>query len=190
MKTLTLVCFTCLVFLSPSSSEPASTTPSSANASTTTTVPSTTTTQSPKLVCAQKSNTSCSDCLAAGTGCYFCSETRRCGYYPYRKIIPSHDECASFSEVYWGVCFISLQATVITISVVVALLLISITVCCCVCCRKRNKRKWMREMAHLEDERKERQQRSEGRRAERRMKTDEIRKKYGLVKDDTPYTRI
>lgn len=141
-------------------------------------------------VCAKKSNTSCSECLAADTGCYFCSETKRCGYYPYRKIIPSHDDCASFSEVYWGVCFISLQATVITVSVVVAIILISLTICCCCCCRRRKRHMLIRENKRLEEERLERQARADERRSERKTKTDDIRRKYGLVKEDTPYTRF
>lgn len=145
---------------------------------------------SPERACTLKTNTSCADCLGAGTGCYYCSETRRCGYYPYKKLIPSHDECAAFSEVYWGICFISLQGTVIAISVVAGTLLIALVVCCCCCCRKRSNDKWLRDMARMEEERRQRQEQSDGRRAERRSKTDDIRRKYGLVKEETPYTRF
>lgn len=149
------------------------------------------TTISPQTACAQKTNTSCSDCLAAGTGCYYCSTTRRCGFYPYKRLIPSHDECAYFSEVYWGVCFISLQGTVIAISVVVGTLLLALVVCCCCCCRKRQNSKWLRDMARMEEERRQRQERADERRAERKTRNDDIRRKYGLVRDETPpYTRF
>lgn len=150
-----------------------------------------TTTISPQAACAQKTNTSCSECLAAGTGCYYCSTSRKCGFYPYKRLIPSHDECAYFSEVYWGVCFISLQGSVIAISVVVGTLLLALVVCCCCCCRKRQNNKWLRDMARMEEERRQRQERSDERRAERKARTDDIRRKYGLVRDETPpYTRF
>lgn len=145
---------------------------------------------SPQQACQLKSNTSCVDCMAAGAGCYYCSTTRRCGYYPYKRLIPSHDECDAFSEVYWGICFISLQATVITISVVAGIILISVTVCCCCCCQRRRKNKWLHDMARMEEERRERQERADERRSERKMRTDDVRRKYGLVKDDAPYTRF
>ncbi|XP_077555127.1 pituitary tumor-transforming gene 1 protein-interacting protein-like [Haemaphysalis longicornis] len=151
-----------------------------------------TTTISPQTACSMKANASCADCLAAGTGCYYCSASRKCGYYPYKRLIPSHDECAYFSEVYWGVCFISLQGSVIAIGVVVGTVLLAISVCCCwcCCCRKSNNSKWLRDMASMEEERRQRQERSDERRAERKARTDDIRRKYGLVRDETPYTRF
>lgn len=152
--------------------------------------PHVSTTISPQTACTQKTNASCSDCLAAGTGCYYCSMTRRCGFYPYKRLIPSHDDCAYFSEVYWGVCFISLQGTVITISVVVGTILLALVVCCCCCCRKRQNSKWLRDMARMEEERRQRQERADERRSERKARNDDIRRKYGLVREETPYTRF
>lgn len=46
-------------------------------------------------------------------------------------------------------------------------------------------------MASMEEERRQRQERADERRAERKTRNDDIRRKYGLVRDETPpYTRF
>lgn len=61
--------------------------------------------------------------------------------------------------------------------------------CCvyCLCCRKRCQRSYDKEDSKFQRRRDEIQQRHAERRAERKMKTDAIRQKYGLLsnEDDT-----
>ncbi|XP_002733476.1 pituitary tumor-transforming gene 1 protein-interacting protein-like isoform X1 [Saccoglossus kowalevskii] len=154
----------------------------------TTSSPAVSTTPTPEPECI--SLTSCDECLKY-TKCYWCNkDDTGCGDYPKGDILPTK-QCP-LSDARWLVCWLNFEALLISMGVIAGVLLISC--CCCVyccCCRSgRNKRKYAREDAKLESQREERKMRQEERRAERKAKNDEIRKKYGLMKDDVGYTQF
>ena len=74
---------------------------------------------------------------------------------------------------------------IIVVPSVCGVVLLSIGCCIyCWCCRSRSSRKYDRADGNFRRKREELRQRNSERRAERRLKTDAIRKKYGLLKDD------
>ncbi|XP_043923591.1 pituitary tumor-transforming gene 1 protein-interacting protein-like isoform X2 [Protopterus annectens] len=156
---------------------------------TTTTSPLTTSVQ-PSGECFQFSGTSCEDCLR-NVSCLWCNADKKCINYPVKKLLPPSSLCA-LSEARWGVCWVNFQALIIALAIIAGLLLIMIFVCCCYCCwcRRRYRRQELEEEERLTREREERKQRAEERSAERRIRHNEIRKKYGLLTDnDSPYSR-
>ncbi|XP_028848256.1 PTTG1 interacting protein b [Denticeps clupeoides] len=137
-------------------------------------------------VCASKSNTSCEECLKNVT-CLWCQANQRCVDYPVRTILPPHSLCP-LAEARWGLCWVNFQALIITMSVIGGAIIISVFVCCFCCCKceKIGNKK--------QDERVERQADPwkacrEERKVEMRARHDEIRKKYGLSKEN-PYSRF
>ncbi|KAG1683770.1 Pituitary tumor-transforming protein 1 protein-interacting protein [Nymphon striatum] len=148
------------------------------------------TTESPAEECTKHSGGTCKDCIE-NVKCFYCEKTKNCEIYPYKTIVPKAKDC-SMSDIRWGTCFINFLALIISCSVIGGILLISIIICCCCCCCCKKKRpaaitklemKWQRE-------KEERKVRGEERRAERKTRTDEIRRKYGLIKEDNPYERF
>ncbi|XP_076435304.1 pituitary tumor-transforming gene 1 protein-interacting protein-like [Babylonia areolata] len=155
----------------------------------TTTQPSTTTPSTEEL-CAQH-NTSCEDCLGVGGAkCLWCESNSRCMAYPAGSILPSKHLCA-LDEARWGVCWLNFQALIISMSVVGGIIILTIVccVCCCCCCRGGNKAKYDKEEARYNNRTMERKAKNEERRAERKERLDEIRRKYGLMRDE-PYQRF
>jgi len=146
-----------------------------------------TTTLSPKIKC-ENAGSSCEDCVKVAE-CYYCTTTEKCEHYPYKHVFPSPKEC-DMGDVRWGVCWFNFKAMVISMAVIGGVLLISLTICICCCCRRRNRSKLVQEEAKYEREREERRIRNLQRQKEKTSKYDEIRKKYGLVKDDHPYQRF
>ncbi|KAF4794320.1 pituitary tumor-transforming protein 1 protein-interacting protein-like protein [Turdus rufiventris] len=88
---------------------------------------------------------------------------------------------------------VNFEALIIAMAVVAGLILVSITVCCCYCCycRRRSRSRLDEEEEQLARKKEERRLQSLQRRHERKLKHDEIRKKYGLLQDsDNPYSRF
>ncbi|XP_046580470.1 pituitary tumor-transforming gene 1 protein-interacting protein-like isoform X2 [Haliotis rubra] len=148
-----------------------------------------TTTLTPEQECLA-SNSSCDACIsAANSKCFYCYADHSCKLYPVGDIVPRNCDLA---KARWGVCWVNFEALIISMSVIGAILLLAITCCCvrCFCCRGGNKAKYIKDEAKWERQKSERKQRSEERKADRKERMDEIRKKYGLMKDDTPYQRF
>ncbi|KAL3832126.1 hypothetical protein ACJMK2_024015 [Sinanodonta woodiana] len=144
------------------------------------------TTLSPEEECS-KHSASCDDCVGvAKAQCVYCQGAKKCKLK--KSIIPT-DEC-SLSDAKWGVCWVNYEALIIAVSVIGSVIFLGIVICCCCCCRGKGKEKLKKWEAKWERDRTERKARNDERRAERQQKTDEIRRKYGLVKDEAPYTRF
>ncbi|ESP04311.1 hypothetical protein LOTGIDRAFT_204974 [Lottia gigantea] len=158
----------------------------------TTSIPSEpTTTLTPEQECGRH-NGSCEDCVkAAGARCLYCNRDDKCKPYPIKKILPGDDDCP-LAEARWSVCWLNFEGMLIGVGVVGGIILLTITCCCvyCCCCRGGNDKKWAREDAKWERQKKERKEKSDERKLERKDRLDEIRRKYGLVKDDNAYERF
>ncbi|KAL3832125.1 hypothetical protein ACJMK2_024015 [Sinanodonta woodiana] len=144
------------------------------------------TTLSPEEEC-RTNNASCDACVGvAKAQCVYCQSSKKC--ILKKSIIPT-DEC-SLSDAKWGVCWVNYQALIIAVSVISGVIILGIAICCCCCCCGKGKEKLKKFEAKWEKDRTERKARNDERRAERQQKTDEIRRKYGLVKDDVPYAKF
>lgn len=134
----------------------------------------------------------CKDCTSMKVKCLWCSSPKpHCKRYSGG--IPSRDECPLTDANYFS-CSINVL-TLIICMVCVGVVVILMTICCiyCCCCRGGNARmrkKLAKEEARHERERNERLAANADKRAEREKKRDEIRTKYGLKKNDVPYTRF
>ncbi|ELK33846.1 Pituitary tumor-transforming protein 1 protein-interacting protein [Myotis davidii] len=87
---------------------------------------------------------------------------------------------------------VNFEALIIAMSVVGGLILLAVATCCCYCCycRKKKSRKPDKSEEKAMREQEERRIRQEERRAEMKSRHDEIRKKYGLFKEENPYARF
>ncbi|XP_026083662.1 pituitary tumor-transforming gene 1 protein-interacting protein-like [Carassius auratus] len=134
--------------------------------------------------------TSCETCLA-NVSCLWCQTNSSCSDYPVSYVIPPASLC-KLSQARWGVCWVNFEALIIAMAVVCGILLLAVTVCCCCCCCKRRRSSsFDRDDEQFARRREEIKQRSEERKAERKVKHDEIRKKYGLIPDsDHPYSKF
>ncbi|CAH2306107.1 pituitary tumor-transforming gene 1 -interacting [Pelobates cultripes] len=147
-------------------------------------------TESDATVCSQLTNTSCEQCLK-NVKCLWCSTDNECMVYPLKKLLPPASIC-KLSSARWGVCWVNFEALIIAMSVVGGIIILSICICCyCCCCRKKKKSR----SAALDNEKALRQQeerkvRQEERRVQMKTRHDEIRKKYGLFKEDNPYSKF
>jgi len=159
----------------------ASTTPTDA--------PKTTVTPKPGIKCEELTD-GCDQCLK-NVSCYWCESSKKCAEYPVGDIFPQKEDCP-LSEARWLECWLNFEALLISMGVIAGVILISCCCCCVYCCycKGKNKARYAKEDAKLERQKEERKMRQEERRAERKAKNDEIRKKYGLVKDDSGYTRF
>ncbi|XP_010011347.1 PREDICTED: pituitary tumor-transforming gene 1 protein-interacting protein-like, partial [Nestor notabilis] len=128
--------------------------------------------------CSEFSQKSCEECLK-NVSCLWCYTNNTCIDYPVRSILPPSSLC-SLSNARWGVCWINFEALIIAIAVVAGLILVSIAVCCCYCCycRRRSRSGPDEEEERLARKREERRLQSLQRKHERKLKHDEIRKKY------------
>uniref|UniRef100_A0A7M4EAY4 PTTG1 interacting protein n=1 Tax=Crocodylus porosus TaxID=8502 RepID=A0A7M4EAY4_CROPO len=81
------------------------------------------------------------------------------------------------------------EALIIAMSVVGGAILLALVVCCCCCCKKKSK-KPDKDDERAAREREKRRVRQEERRAEMKSRHDEIRKKYGLFKEENPYAKF
>ncbi|XP_059179057.1 pituitary tumor-transforming gene 1 protein-interacting protein-like [Physella acuta] len=137
-----------------------------------------------------KNNGSCDKCVE-NAKCMYCYSNDACMFYPTGKVLPPSSYCA-LDKARWGVCWLNFEALIISMSIIGGLILITIVSCCiyCCCCRGGNKKKYDKEDGKFESQKMERKAKQEERRSERKGRLDEIRRKYGLVKDDAPYQRF
>ncbi|XP_019363933.1 PREDICTED: pituitary tumor-transforming gene 1 protein-interacting protein-like [Gavialis gangeticus] len=144
----------------------------------------------PGTACSYFSNKSCEECLR-NVSCLWCYTHNTCTDYPVRSILPSSSLC-HLSAARWGVCWLNFEALIIAIAVIAGLILVSIIACCCYCCYcRKSSRGPSEEEERLSRDREERRLQSLQRKQERKVKHDEIRKKYGLLQDsDHPYSRF
>ncbi|KAM4697847.1 LOW QUALITY PROTEIN: pituitary tumor-transforming gene 1 protein-interacting protein [Rhinophrynus dorsalis] len=141
------------------------------------------------LDCSLSTNTSCDNCLK-NVSCLWCNTNSKCMEYPVRNILPPSSLC-KLKDARWGVCWVNFEALIITFSVVGGVLVLSLVVCCyCCCCRKKKKNESNQDDERAVREKQERQARQEERRAQMKTRHDEIRKKYGLFKEDNPYSKF
>ncbi|MEE6491046.1 hypothetical protein FKM82_016081 [Ascaphus truei] len=138
--------------------------------------------------CSKISNATCEECLKNVT-CFWCSTNQKCEDYPVKNILPPSSLC-KLSDARWGVCWVNFEALIITMSVVGGILVISLIVCCCCCCRKKRTRSHIVDDEKTVREKTERRARQEERRTQMKTRHDEIRKKYGLFKEDNPYSKF
>uniref|UniRef100_A0A8C3R1B9 Pituitary tumor-transforming gene 1 protein-interacting protein n=1 Tax=Cyanoderma ruficeps TaxID=181631 RepID=A0A8C3R1B9_9PASS len=133
----------------------------------------------PLQACSAFSQKSCEECLK-NVSCLWCYTNNTCIDYPVRSILPPSSLC-SLSNARWGVCWINFEDVIIAMAVVAGLILVTVTVCCCYCCycRKRSRSRLDEEEEQLARKREERRLQSLQRKHERKLKHDEIRKKYG-----------
>ncbi|XP_074089116.1 pituitary tumor-transforming gene 1 protein-interacting protein-like [Macrotis lagotis] len=144
--------------------------------------------QSAATACAQSTNRSCTECLK-NVSCFWCNTNKACLGYPVPNILPPSSLC-QLSSARWGVCCVNLES-IIAVSVVGGALLLGLTICCCYCCKKRkNQSRKDKEEEHAAREREERKVWQEERRAEMKSRNEEIRKIYGLFKEQNPYSRF
>lgn len=146
-------------------------------------------TPTPGKACATYTNTSCKMCLKNVT-CLWCNTNQQCVDYPVRSILPSKSLCA-LSAARWGVCWVNFEALIIAMSVVCGIILIAFLYCCWRCCCRTKKRRGPdKEEEKAAREQEERRVRQDERRVEMKARHDEIRKKYGLFKEDNPYSKF
>ncbi|XP_067862736.1 pituitary tumor-transforming gene 1 protein-interacting protein-like [Heptranchias perlo] len=147
--------------------------------------------------CSDFTNTSCEECLA-NVNCLWCFVDQRCMKYPVQSIIPPNSICP-LRQARWGICWVNFEFLIITMSVVGGLILLPLVCCCCYCCCKKKVCRCCKKKSHGPDQeevrlarqQEERKQRNEERKAERRVRYDEIRIKYGLIQEsDHPYSRF
>ncbi|XP_072826410.1 pituitary tumor-transforming gene 1 protein-interacting protein [Vicugna pacos] len=139
--------------------------------------------------CSQSTNRTCEECLK-NVSCLWCNTNKACLDYPVAKILPPGSLC-QLSSARWGVCWVNFEALIVTMSVIGGTILLGVAVCCCCCCcrRKRSRGPDKSEEKAMR-EREERRVRQEERRAEMKSRHDEIRRKYGLFKEENPYARF
>jgi len=128
---------------------------------------------------------SCEECVKS-TSCYWCTNLNECYDYKLNHVTTYFEHC-SWGEARWQYCWLNVMAMVISCSVLAGILLIGMTVCCCWCnrkCRQRRQQRMAREEEEVERNEEQRRIKSDERKAERKSRTDEVRTKYGLLKED------
>ncbi|XP_028395899.1 pituitary tumor-transforming gene 1 protein-interacting protein-like [Dendronephthya gigantea] len=136
--------------------------------------------------------TSCNPCLKGlknnvTIDCFWCSSTEEC--IEKDGLLPKG--CKSVDWRYFDNCTVPGYVWVIVFPVLGFVILVAISCCfyCCCCKCKSGGRGSNNEEAKFHRKRLELKQKHAERRAERREKTDEIRKKYGLDKSDSTSSR-
>ncbi|KAE8580406.1 hypothetical protein XENTR_v10024419 [Xenopus tropicalis] len=138
--------------------------------------------------CFLMNNTSCDKCLQ-NVKCLWCNTDSKCVDYPVKNVLPPSSLC-KLRDARWGVCWVNFEAMIIAMSVVGGSLIFALIICCCCCCRKKKPRNTGLEDEREAREKEQRRTRQEERRAEMKTRHDEIRKKYGLFKEDNPYSKF
>ncbi|XP_046846692.1 pituitary tumor-transforming gene 1 protein-interacting protein-like isoform X2 [Xenia sp. Carnegie-2017] len=124
----------------------------------------------------------CDDCLKYNeTTCFWCSSSSTC--IKKDGVLPKG---CGVNWRYYGNCNVPGYVWVIVLPVLGVVVLISIGCCFyCYCCRCRlSKGSSMNEETRFQRKRMELKQKHEERKAQRKIKNDEIRNKYGLNKSD------
>ncbi|XP_065897189.1 pituitary tumor-transforming gene 1 protein-interacting protein-like isoform X2 [Dysidea avara] len=139
----------------------------------------------PGTPCSYYNDTNCDQCTGYDDDkCYWCNADKVCREWKWSggHILPTGTKCSGYDWNYKS-CSLNGVAYAVIISVVLFVILLGITccvICCCVWCARRNKRSWRLQQQRYEDERSDIHERAVQRRSERKSKTDEIRRKYGL----------
>ncbi|XP_015916842.2 pituitary tumor-transforming gene 1 protein-interacting protein [Parasteatoda tepidariorum] len=146
--------------------------------------PSTTTIAS-NITC-ENHNNDCKACVAYSE-CFYCGTDNICR----RKITDAitGDEC-SLKEIHYLTCRVNFQYMLIGIGILILVAFLIITIFCCICCCRRKGLKISKADLKWARQREERKQIQMERRQERAERTEEIRKKYGLVKGSNPYQKF
>uniref|UniRef100_A0AAZ3R8J3 Pituitary tumor-transforming gene 1 protein-interacting protein n=1 Tax=Oncorhynchus tshawytscha TaxID=74940 RepID=A0AAZ3R8J3_ONCTS len=137
-----------------------------------------------------KAFSTCDSCIQ-NPKCLWCMTNDTCTDYPVSYILPPPAVC-KLSQARWGVCWVNFEALIIAMAVLGGTIIISITVfCCCCCCCKKRQSGPDRDEERFARKREEIRQRADERKVERKVRHDDIRKKYGLVPDsDHPYSKF
>ena len=144
--------------------------------SSTTAVPSTTPSNA-SSVCAKHNE--CETCVKEGAKCVWCTPTDTCMVYDTKKILPQG--CPK-KDWYLGQCLMSGMVLVIAVPLVAFFLLFCC--CCCVYCKCcRDKEGWKRIESKMAARQRDREDRNMERKLDRQRRNDEVRKKYGLLKN-------
>jgi len=144
------------------------------------------TTQSNQNASCEIHNGDCKACIAKSE-CYYCSEKSACHYHIESLI--SDSKC-KIKDVYFLTCKMSLKVMIILIGILAGIVTLIIIIVCCYCCCKKKGIKLSKDDLKWARQKEERKQISAERRKERTERADEMRKKYGLVKDSNPYQRF
>lgn len=153
------------------------------------TVPSSTistTVKTKENITCETHNNDCKACIAKSE-CYYCDEQNHC-IYRLQSIIA--DGKCNIKDAYYLTCKISLKVMMILICILASIVLLIILIVCCYCCCKKKGIKLSKDDLKWARQKEERQQIAAERRKERAERTEEIRKKYGLVKDSNPYQKF
>ncbi|XP_076858241.1 PTTG1 interacting protein b [Brachyhypopomus gauderio] len=137
--------------------------------------------------CVAKSNTSCEECLA-NVSCLWCISSQKCSDYPVQTVLPPRSLCP-LSDARWGKCWVNFQTLIIALSVIAGVIIIAVLVCCFCCCKCENIGRSKRTEERLERQTDLRRVQQEERKAQMKSRHEEIRKKYGLTKDNS-YSRF
>ncbi|XP_071243949.1 pituitary tumor-transforming gene 1 protein-interacting protein-like [Salvelinus alpinus] len=143
-------------------------------------------TAAPSLVCETKNGTNCEECLTIVT-CLWCQKTKMCITYPVNTILPPHALCP-LNDARWGRCWVNFQSLIIAMAVVGGVIIIAFLVClfCCCKCEHIGSTRFDAKMERRTNKMKGKQ---EERKAEMKMRHDEIRTKYGLS-GSNPYSKF
>lgn len=143
-------------------------------------VPTEAPTTEPADVCSRHDNTSCGACTKEGKKCVWCGPTKKCLNYDTSKIIPRG---CPHNKWYLGQCFLSGFVLIIAVPVIGIFIIVTCLCCCyCKCCR--NKQSWKKIEDRIAERARDRQARNAERKAERQKRADQVRMKYGLLKND------
>ncbi|XP_071803022.1 pituitary tumor-transforming gene 1 protein-interacting protein-like isoform X4 [Asterias amurensis] len=135
-------------------------------------------------------NGSCDECVKfPGAKCFYCYTNDVCAKYPAKEIFPT--KYCDLSQARWGVCFLNFEALIIAMGVIAGVLLLAMTICiyCCCCRSGSNRAKLERQEAVSARKKAEREAKHGQKKADRKAKNDEIRRKYGLLKDEDEESR-
>lgn len=134
-------------------------------------------------LCGTKNNTDCRTCLAID-GCAFCKTNKHC-FAMYRMDNVVNGPCA-MDQTQAETCLGNFKIWIIVIAVIAGVILLAaFIIICCLCrkCKKCKIRKNERRVERDEQRMEERRAAAEVRTAERNRVADQIRMKYGILKD-------
>ncbi|XP_012696466.1 PTTG1 interacting protein a [Clupea harengus] len=140
----------------------------------------------PGETCESKNGTNCEECLK-NVSCLWCIKTKTCMTYPIKTILPPYALCP-LNDARWGQCSINFKTLIIAMAVVGGVIILAFFIClfCCCKCENAGSKRFENKMDKQADKRKGK---SDSRKAEMRVRHDEIRQKYGLSKA-SPYARF
>ena len=139
----------------------------------------------PNISC-ETFNNDCKGCVQ-NSQCYYCDENNECHFYILKSMV---DGKCNMKHAYFHTCKLNLEVMLIIVGVLSGIAVLIILILCCYCCCKRKGIKISKDDLKWARQREERKQIAAERRKERAERTEEIRKKYGLVKDSNPYQKF